>query len=273
MRTKISKLRSSQTRLLGFTSFRLVSLRLVLILTSILLPARVFAQSSFGGGNGIGGPPIIAGGSGCSTSGTALLKGNGSGGCSNASSGSDYAPPTSGNAILKGNGAGGFSNAASGTDYAPATSSTAILKGNGAGGFSNTASGTDYAPATSGNAMLKGNNGGGFANAVQNTDYFGGEIQICNITGTSAGSFTCYQHQLGHYKRTTCYLNGYENTSATPQTCSLTANGGLAFSSSGSITSNISPFAATLGGSPPNSITLPSSMITPESGVLLVEGQ
>jgi hypothetical protein len=34
-----------------------------------------------------------------------------------AASGTDYAPATSGSAILKGNGAGGFSNAAAGTDY------------------------------------------------------------------------------------------------------------------------------------------------------------
>lgn len=60
-------------------------------------------------------------------------------------SGTDYAPATSGTSILKGNGSGGFSNAASGTDYAPATSGTAILKGNGSGGFSAAAAGTDYA--------------------------------------------------------------------------------------------------------------------------------
>lgn len=52
---------------------------------------------------------------------------------------------TSGTSILKGNGTGGFANAVSGTDYAPATSGTSILKGNGAGGFSNAIAGTDYA--------------------------------------------------------------------------------------------------------------------------------
>jgi len=55
-----------------------------------------------------------------------------------------YAPVTSGTSILKGNGSGGFSNAVSGTDYAPATSGTSILKGNGSGGFSNASAGTDY---------------------------------------------------------------------------------------------------------------------------------
>lgn len=72
------------------------------------------------------------------------------------------APATTGTSILKGNGSGGFSNAASGTDYAPATSGTSLLKGNGSGGFSNAASGTDYAPATSGTSLLKGNGSGGF---------------------------------------------------------------------------------------------------------------
>ena len=53
-----------------------------------------------------------------------------------------YAPATSGTAILKGNGSGGFSNATSGTDYAPPTSGSSILYGNGSGGFSNVSIGT-----------------------------------------------------------------------------------------------------------------------------------
>lgn len=76
-------------------------------------------------------------------SGSGLVK-VASGVASVASSGTDYAPATSGSSILKGNGSGGFSNAASGTDYAPATSGTSILKGNGSGGFSNASAGTDY---------------------------------------------------------------------------------------------------------------------------------
>jgi hypothetical protein len=118
-----------------------------------------------GGGGGGGG-----GGNGCSTSGTAMLKGNNAGGCANANAGADYAPPTSGTAILKAN-SGGFANATAGTDYAPATSGTSLLKGNNAGGFANATSGTDYAPATSGTSLLKGNNTGGFANASAGTDY------------------------------------------------------------------------------------------------------
>lgn len=58
---------------------------------------------------------------------------------------SGVAPATSGTSLLKGNGSGGFNPAVSSTDYAPATSGSAILKGNGSGGFSSAAAGTDYA--------------------------------------------------------------------------------------------------------------------------------
>jgi hypothetical protein len=155
------------------------------------------------------------------------------------------------------------------------TSGAAVLKGNGAGGCSNAASGTDFAPATSGSAILKANGSGGFANAVQNTDYFGGEITLCNgVSGTTSGSFTCYQVQNGHYKKTTCYLNAYYNSTGTAQTCSLTANGGSAFASSGYLSANVAPFGASLTGSPPNSISLPTSMLAagPETGTVIAEG-
>ncbi len=52
-----------------------------------------------------------------------------------ASAGTDYAPATSGSAILKGNGSGGFSSAAAGTDYVAATSGSAVQKANGSGGL------------------------------------------------------------------------------------------------------------------------------------------
>lgn len=57
---------------------------------------------------------------------TGILKGDGTS-ISAASSGTDYAPATSGSSILKGNGSGGFSNAAAGTDYqAPITFGTGV---------------------------------------------------------------------------------------------------------------------------------------------------
>jgi len=66
----------------------------------------------------------------------AVFKGNGTA-ISAATSGTDYAPATSGTSILKGNGSGGFTSAVSSTDYAVPTSGTSILYGNGSGGFSN----------------------------------------------------------------------------------------------------------------------------------------
>ena len=54
---------------------------------------------------------------------TGLLKAS-TGVIAAAVSGTDYAPATSGSAILKGNGSGGLSNAAAGTDYAAATTGT-----------------------------------------------------------------------------------------------------------------------------------------------------
>ena len=117
------------------------------------------------------------------TSGTSILKGDGSGGISNATSGTDYAPATSGTAILKGNGSGGFSNATAGTDYAPVTSGTAILKGNGSGGFSNATAGTDYAPATSGTSILYGNGSGGFSNVA-----IGSGVSFASGTLSATGS-------------------------------------------------------------------------------------
>lgn len=49
---------------------------------------------------------------------------------STASSGTDYAPATSGSAILKGNGSGGFSSASAGTDYAEVGANTSITSVN-----------------------------------------------------------------------------------------------------------------------------------------------
>jgi hypothetical protein len=59
---------------------------------------------------------------------TGLLKGNGTA-VSAATAGTDYAPATSGSAILKGNGSGGFSAAAAGTDYLAPSGSGAALTG------------------------------------------------------------------------------------------------------------------------------------------------
>jgi hypothetical protein len=73
---------------------------------------------------------------------TGIVKGNGLA-LSAAVPGTDYAPPTSGTSILRGDGSGGFNNAVAGVNYAPPTSGGSILYGNGAGGFSNVTIGTN----------------------------------------------------------------------------------------------------------------------------------
>lgn len=92
---------------------------------------------------------------------TGLLKAS-TGVIAAAVSGTDYAPATSGSAILKGNGSGGFSNAAAGTDYAAATTGTSsqLLGSNGSGGFSNVTvgSGLSY---SAGILSATGGGGGG----------------------------------------------------------------------------------------------------------------
>jgi trimeric autotransporter adhesin len=141
------------------------------------------------------------------TSVTGLLQGNGTS-IFAAISGTDYAPATSGTSILYGNGSGGFSNVTIGSNLTfiggtlsatggggaagtvtsvsvtsangfagsvanptinPAitlsTSVTGLLKGDGTA-ISAATSGTDYAPATSGSSILYGNSSGGFNNVT-----------------------------------------------------------------------------------------------------------
>jgi hypothetical protein len=160
---------------------------LLLLLLAPAFQPVAFAQSSFGAGNGLSNQAV--GGSGCTSSGMSLLKGNGSGGCGNAASGTDYAPATSGTAIQKGNGIGGFSSAASGSDYAPATSGTAIQKGNGSGGFSSAASGTDYQAPIPGNSLGAHN----FANGINSAGTISGaQPAFGDLTGTASAGQVPY---------------------------------------------------------------------------------
>ena len=77
-----------------------------------------------------------------------------------------YAPSTTGTSILKGNGTGGFNNAIAGIDFAPATSGTAILYGNGGGGFSSVAIGSGV---TFVGGVLSATGSGGTVTAVTGT--------------------------------------------------------------------------------------------------------
>jgi len=77
-----------------------------------------------------------------------------------------YAPSTTGTSILKGNGSGGFNNAVAGVDFAPATSGNAILYGNGSGGFSSVSIGSGV---TFAGGVLSATGSGGTVTAVTGT--------------------------------------------------------------------------------------------------------
>lgn len=94
-----------------------------------------------------------------------------------ATAGTDYAPATSGSGILKGNGSGGFSAASAGTDYAPATSGGAMLKGNGTGGFSTATSGTDFEVGT-GVVVPASTNASGINSAISGLPSEGGVVVL-----------------------------------------------------------------------------------------------
>lgn len=89
------------------------------------------------------------------------------------------------NGIVKGNGSGTLSAATSGTDYAPATSGSSILSGNGSGGFSNVTvgSGLSFAGGT-----LSASGGTGTVTSVSGT----GTVSGLSLSGsvTTSGSLT-----------------------------------------------------------------------------------
>ena len=145
------------------------------LLTFFVAHFSAFAQSPSTGANvGIASP---VGTAGCNTSGSAIIKGNGTGGCQNAVSGTDFAPAAPATtAIKKGNGSGGFADAVSGTDYVPPidVNNHTTLKANDAANDGNFISviGTD----SSNNVVI----GGGVAHT----------ITLNNSAGVNQGTFT-----------------------------------------------------------------------------------
>lgn len=121
-----------------------------------------------------------------------IVKGNGAGTLSAATSGTDYAPATSGSAILKGNGLGGFSSAAAGTDYqSPIGTITGLAKGNGANALTSATAGTDYqAPIGTITGIAKGNGANALTAAIAGTDYAPATSGTSLLKGNGAGGFT-----------------------------------------------------------------------------------
>ena len=124
------------------------------------------------------------------TSGSGIQKGDGSGGLTAATAGTDYLAPPSGTALLKANSGGALANASAGTDYLAPPSGTAILKANSGGALANASAGTDYAApgtASTWTASQRGtvttDNDGSFDMNVTNNFK-------CTPTGTFALTFT-----------------------------------------------------------------------------------
>jgi hypothetical protein len=124
------------------------------------------------------------------TSTSGIQKGDGTGGLTAATAGTDYLAPPSGTAILKANSSGALANATAGTDYLAPPSGTAILKANSGGALANASAGTDYAaPGTAATftASQRGtvttDNDGSFDMNVTNNF-------TCTPTGTFALTFT-----------------------------------------------------------------------------------
>lgn len=189
--------------------------------------------------------------------------------------------PGTSTAVLKGNGSGGCTPAVSGADFLPATTGTFPLFGNGLGGTSNgsvTGNTTalvssDNSAKTVGHLMTWGTGlnatDGGAPTGVQ-------ETLLCTLNGSLAtggsGTALVYEYISSHRKEVVVIVSAYYNPSATAQACSLTSNGGVAYTLLGSIISNISPAPASTDGPVPTQVLMPISMFAPEGGVIVIDG-
>jgi hypothetical protein len=90
------------------------------------------------------------------------------------------------------------------------------------------------------------------------------EIQT-PVNGTTAGSFLCSEPvALVGNKKVTCYLTGYQNTTATPQTYTFPT----AFANAPGFTQNSDPLSSTST----TALSLPASMSTPTTATIVLEG-
>ena len=198
-----------------------------------------------------------------STTITGVLKGNGTA-ISAAVSGTDYAPATSGTSILKGNGSGGFSNASAGTDYAAATTgtNTQLLANNGSGGFSNVTVGTGLSYA-GGNLTATGSGGTVTTVSVATANGFAGTV--ANPTTTPAITLTTSVTGLlkGNGTAMSAAVSGTDYAPATSGTSILYGNGSGGFSSV-TVGTGLSFVAGTLSNS--------SLMTYPAAGIAVSTG-
>ena len=87
-----------------------------------------------------------------------------------------------------------------------------------------------------------------------------------SLKGTSAGSITYIQvNSLSTYKKVLLYANGYENTTSTAQTVTYP----VPFSTVAAITANTTGMTVSTSLT---ALTLPTSMSSAASGVIVVEG-
>lgn len=248
---------------------------LLFALAASLLATPVYAQFQVGGSSGAG---------------AGVNSFNGRTGTVTPQSG-DYtaaqvgaAPQTSGTSILKGNGTGGTTSAVSGTDYAPATSGTSVLKGDGAGGTTAAVAGTDYGTAsgpgssTNGNfPSFNGTSGKSLLDSGYNPSSFAPAGVVTVVTGsnptTNAAAWSAFtQYTIG----------GSGRTITIPASSGLSANGGLfidANTNSVTLQANaadtITFAGATTGAG--GSVSLPAgavySVTTDAAGKLYVSGR
>lgn len=166
-----------------------------------------------------------------STTVTGLLKGNGTA-ISAAVSGTDYAPATTGTSILKANGSGGFSSATAGTDYAAATTGTnaQLLANNGSGGFSNVTVGSGLTYSAGTLAAVTGSGGTVTDVSVVSANGFAGTVATSTTTPAITLSTSVTGLLKGNGTAVSAAVSGTDYAPATSGNSILYGNGAGGFS-------------------------------------------